>query len=42
MQKSKSLTGINSLHLIEDKRNEAMRLSNSLEWDIKELKEKVF
>ena len=41
MQRSKSMTRIDSLDLNE-KSNEAMRLSHSLEFDIKELKEKVF
>ncbi len=40
MLKSKSLTEIDSLNLNE-KRNEAMRLSNSLEWEIRDLKEQV-
>jgi hypothetical protein len=41
MQRSKSMTKIDSLDLNE-KSNEAMRLSHSLEFDIKELKEQVF
>ena len=41
MQRSKSMTRIDSSDLNE-KSNEAMRLSHSLEFDIKELKEKVF
>ncbi len=42
MQKSKSLNKIDSLDLKEEKKNEAMRLSYSLEFDIRELKEQVF
>ncbi len=42
MQKSKSLTRIDSLDLKEEKSNEAMKLSYSLEFDIRELKEQVF
>jgi len=36
------MTKIDTLNLDVEKKNEAMKLSHSLEFDIKELKEKVF
>ena len=36
------MTKIDTLNLEEEKSNEAMRLSHSLEFEIRELKEQVF